>query len=78
MRINLEVPYEEKDKVKCRGAKWSPGFKKWYVTDLSGLIGCMRWVPERLRKHLMRPYQEPSERILSGKARTTKIGNGIR
>jgi len=27
----IEVPFEEKDEAKWRGAKWDWAFKKWYV-----------------------------------------------
>ena len=30
-RINLSVPYAEKDEAKGLGAKWDPSAKKWYT-----------------------------------------------
>ena len=33
-RIYLNVPYEEKDVAKSRGAKWDPGEKKWWVQEM--------------------------------------------
>ena len=33
MKFLLNVPYDEKDIVKRRGAKWDPVKKIWYVID---------------------------------------------
>ena len=33
-RIYLNVPFEEKDRVKSLGAKWDPTKKKWWVQDM--------------------------------------------
>jgi hypothetical protein len=33
-RIYLNVPYEEKDRVKSLGARWDPAKKKWWVQDM--------------------------------------------
>ena len=32
-RIYLDVKFEEKDEAKKLGAKWDPGFKKWFVYE---------------------------------------------
>ena len=31
MRLNLKVPYAEKDQAKKLGARWDAGRKLWYV-----------------------------------------------
>jgi len=31
-RVDLDVPFEAKDEVKSKGAKWDKDAKKWYVT----------------------------------------------
>lgn len=33
MRIDLTVPYEQKDFAKAKGARWDPTRKTWYVVD---------------------------------------------
>jgi hypothetical protein len=30
-RIDLRVPYSEKDDAKALGARWDPSAKKWYT-----------------------------------------------
>jgi|LakMenEpi03Aug12_release.lakeMendotaPanAssembly.Ray.scaffolds.fasta_scaffold4319102_1 hypothetical protein len=57
MRINLEVPYEEKDKARRLGASWDPARKTWYIQNKENLKPFMKWIPERLK----RPVQ-PSKR----------------
>lgn len=32
-RVYLNVPFEDKDEVKKRGARWDPEVKRWYVGD---------------------------------------------
>ena len=46
MRINLVTPFAEKDAVKALGARWDPGKKVWYITDVTDLTPFMRWIPD--------------------------------
>ena len=46
MRINLVTPFAEKDAVKALGARWDPGKKLWYITDVPDLAPFMRWIPD--------------------------------
>lgn len=46
MNIRLEVPYNEKDSAKSKGARWNPDLKTWYVNDISLLRGVSRWLRE--------------------------------
>jgi hypothetical protein len=54
MRINLVVPFSDKDKAKARGAKWDSQSKVWYVEDFyndpNNVRVFLEWAPERLRK----------------------------
>ena len=50
MRIYLTVPFAEKDRAKKAGAKWSPGYKKWYIENLENINPFMRWIDDRLKK----------------------------
>lgn len=51
MRINLNVPYAEKDQAKRLGALWDMARKVWYVEDLANLRPFLKWMPA----HLTRP-----------------------
>ena len=50
MRVNLKVPYSQKDEAKRLGARWDSGRKTWYVEDVEHLGKFLRWVPDHLRK----------------------------
>ena len=50
MRINLIVPFEEKDVAKKKGAKWDHANKVWYVIDPTNIFDFVKWAPERLKK----------------------------
>jgi len=43
MRINLIVPYVDKDKVKKLGARWDGITKEWYIRDLDDISPFMPW-----------------------------------
>lgn len=44
MRMNLKVPYEQKDLARRLGAQWDPARKLWYVVDVEDLTPFMGWV----------------------------------
>lgn len=46
LRINLDVPYREKDEAKKLGAKWDPKIKKWYVPSNIRIDKFKKWIPE--------------------------------
>ena len=48
MRVNLNVSYQEKDKVKRLGAKWDVARKVWYVENLENLRPFLKWMPRHL------------------------------
>lgn len=50
MRINLLVPFEEKDLAKKRGARWDAANKIWYVQDHPRLELFLKWIPEQLKR----------------------------
>lgn len=45
MRIDLDVPYHQKDDAKRLGAKWDPIGKTWYVPDGVDPAPLARWRP---------------------------------
>jgi len=46
MRVNLKVPYADKDKAKRLGARWDAATKVWYVIDPLDLVPFMQWLDE--------------------------------
>lgn len=44
-RVDLEVPFAEKDEAKSLGARWDPGRKTWYVPAGSSHHAFQRWLP---------------------------------
>lgn len=50
MRIDLTVPFSEKDIAKSRGAKWDMDKKVWYVVDHPRLELFLKWIPEKLQR----------------------------
>ena len=54
MRIDLKVPYSEKDAAKILGARWDAAAKTWYVIDAVDLWPFVKWMP----KHLTEPGKQ--------------------
>ena len=48
MRIDLKVPYHEKDEAKALGAWWDAERKTWFVRSVENLEPFMRWIDPRL------------------------------
>ena len=46
MRINLKVPFSQKEAAKELGARWDPVRKLWYVVDPECLEVFVDWMPE--------------------------------
>lgn len=44
-RIDLQVPFSEKDDAKRLGARWDAGRKVWYVPDGLEASSFTRWIP---------------------------------
>lgn len=73
MRVDLEVPFAEKDAARRLGARWDAARRVWYLTDAENLAPFLRWMP----KHLTRPHhgtgstttrQEKAEKRLTSEA----------
>jgi hypothetical protein len=45
MRLNLKVPFAEKDQAKKLGARWDAGRKVWYVEGKDDVSPFSRWSP---------------------------------
>lgn len=50
MRIDLNVPFKEKDEANRLGANWDRARKTWYVEDVEDLKPFWRWIPDRIKK----------------------------
>lgn len=44
--VYLDVPYQEKDIAKKRGAKWDGEEKKWYVPQGIDINNFVEWIDE--------------------------------
>lgn len=55
MRVDLNVPFHEKDDAKALGAWWDAGRKTWFVRDVENLEPFQRWIDPRL----LRPNKRP-------------------
>lgn len=45
MRLNLKVPFAEKDEAKKLGARWDAARKLWYIDDKTDVAAFIRWSP---------------------------------
>lgn len=50
MRVNLNVPFSEKDKARRLGARWDAARNTWYVENVENLEAFLRWIPDRLKR----------------------------
>ena len=46
MRVNLKVPFSEKNTAKALGAQWDAAEKLWYVKNVPKLEKFYRWIPK--------------------------------
>ncbi|MDQ7989635.1 MAG: DUF5710 domain-containing protein [Candidatus Dactylopiibacterium sp.] len=44
MRVDLRVPFAEKDEAKRLGARWDASRKVWYVQNVANLATFQRWL----------------------------------
>lgn len=70
MRVNLQVPYAEKDLARRRGARWDRGRKVWYVEDTADLGRFLRWMP----RHLTKPHKAPEEAFSGPTSNAARAG----
>lgn len=48
MRVDLQVPFRDKDEARKLGAKWDAAKGVWYVENLEKLEPFLRWMPAHL------------------------------
>jgi hypothetical protein len=61
MRVNLNVPFRDKDHAKRLGARWDPARRVWYVQDVENIAKFMRWMPPHLRRAHGKPFKKKTE-----------------
>ncbi|WP_256581267.1 MULTISPECIES: DUF5710 domain-containing protein [unclassified Pseudomonas] len=44
-RIDLKVPFAEKEEAKSLGAKWDPSLKTWYIPEGVDIGPLAQWLP---------------------------------
>ena len=47
MSIQIEVPYQDKDKAKAKGAFWDINNKTWYIPDKKKIDDFKEWLPKQ-------------------------------
>lgn len=77
MRVNLNVPYAEKDRAKRLGARWDPALRVWYVVDMQNLFPFLKWMPSHLKKpvntekktvkNYSKPTSKPDKKVTAKK-----------
>jgi type IV secretory pathway TraG/TraD family ATPase VirD4 len=70
--ITLNVPFDDKDEAKERGAKWDPDLKTWQMPTTLDKALFERWLPERvslqkLRKMISQTSRAELHQMLKGK-----------
>ncbi len=50
MRVNLVVPFDEKDEAKRKGAHWDAARKTWFVMNVENLSQFIKWIPAKFLK----------------------------
>lgn len=64
MRIDLTVPYDQKDKAKSLGARWDSDKRTWYVVDPERIGDFSMWMGEAaafMKRH-KRLFKETNRR----------------
>lgn len=52
MRINLNVPYSQKDRAKILGARWDKNKKTWYIENKENLVPFKSWLPFHIEEEV--------------------------
>lgn len=50
MRVDLKVPYKQKEEAKRLGARWDSARQVWYVENKEDLSPFLKWMPSHLTK----------------------------
>ncbi len=77
MRMNLKVPYAEKDQAKQLGARWDPARKIWYVDGKEDLSDFSAWSPTPHDGTAASP-QAPTRAAAKPRSTTSRVQVGSR
>ena len=69
-RIDLKVPYAEKDQAKVHGARWDRENQTWYASPGTDLENLKRWLPRGVLTESTEPNQPPAKAAEKGIALT--------
>ncbi len=47
MSIQIDVPYQDKDRAKSQGAFWDTHNKTWYIPNTKKIANFVEWLPEQ-------------------------------
>jgi exodeoxyribonuclease VII large subunit len=69
-RIDLRVPYAQKEEAKAFGARWDQGNQTWYAPPNTNLENLKRWLPEGVLGKPEEPAPSPNGQPQKGIALT--------
>jgi exodeoxyribonuclease VII large subunit len=73
-RIDLKVPFVEKEQAKVHGARWDRDAQTWYAPPGTDLRNLKRWLPKGISKETADPAPPPPRESERGIALTELLG----
>jgi exodeoxyribonuclease VII large subunit len=73
-RIDLKVPYAEKDQAKIHGAQWDTENRTWYAPPGIDLQNLKRWLPRGILTESTEPNTSPAKVAEKGVSLTELLG----
>lgn len=81
-RVDLDVPFSEKDEAKALGARWDPQAKVWYVPEGRDSAPLAKWIPQHpesaLEPEPEYPLRSPYYFLVESKSDCWKCGSSTR
>lgn len=62
MRVNLNVPFDQKDAARRAGARWDAARKTWFVENVERLEPFTQWIDKRLLQPCASPAKKRGSR----------------
>jgi hypothetical protein len=75
MRIDLKVPYEEKDHAKRLGARWDVARRTWYVENVENIAKFMKWMPRQLTRAHGKPFKKKKTAIAADRVNASAFAH---
>jgi exodeoxyribonuclease VII large subunit len=73
-RIDLKVPYSEKDQAKVHGAQWDNENRTWYAPPGTDLQNLKRWLPAGIVTESTKPDPSPAKAAEKGISLSELLG----